>query len=71
MSFVDWAGALVLLALSVAGFYGAAQALFRRASAYDGTQLSTRGAALLGLLYLAGALVAGLALVLLLSERLS
>ncbi len=71
MSFVDWASALVLLALALAGLYGAAQAFFRRTSAYDGAQLNTRGAVLLGLLYLGGGLVAGLVLVLLLSERLS
>ena len=71
MSFVDWASALVLLAVAVAGLYGGAQAFLRRRSAYDGGQLGTRGAVLLGLLYLAGALVAGAILVLLVAERLS
>ena len=71
MSFVDWASGLVLLLVAVAGLYGAAQAFLRRTSAYDASPLSTRGAVLLGLLYLAGALVAGVVLVLLVAERLS
>lgn len=71
MNFVDWVSALVLLAVALAGLYGAAQAFFRRTSAYDGAQLGTRGAVLLGLLYLAGGLVAGVVLVLLVAQRLS
>ena len=71
MSFVDWASGIVLLAVAVAGIYGAALAFFRRTSAYDDTRLGTRGAALLGLLYLAGGLVAGATLVLLVMQRLS
>jgi hypothetical protein len=71
MSFVDWASALVLLVVALAGFYGVAQAFLRRTSAYDGAKLDGRGAVLLGLLYLAGGLVAASILVLLLSERLS
>lgn len=71
MSFVDWVSALVLLLITVAGLYGAGQAFLRRTSAYDGAQLGTRGSALLGLLYLAGGLVAGAILVLLVTQRLS
>lgn len=71
MSFVDWASALVLLVIALAGLYGAAQAFLRRTSVYDGTRLSTRGTVLLGLLYLAGGLVAGVVLVLLIAQRLS
>lgn len=71
MSFVDWASALVLLVVALAGLYGVAQAFFRRTSAYDGAKLGSRGAVLLGLLYLAGGLVATLILVFLLAERLS
>ncbi|HEX8230685.1 MAG TPA: hypothetical protein VF826_15420 [Chloroflexia bacterium] len=71
MSFVDWASALVLLAVALGGLYGAVQAFLRRTSAYDGAQLGTRGVVLLGLLYLAGGLVAGVVLVLLVSDRLS
>lgn len=71
MSFVDWASALVLLLVAVSGLYGAGQAFLRRTSAYDGSQLGTRGAVLLGLLYLAGGLVAGAILLLLVTQRLS
>ncbi len=71
MSFVDWASALVLLVLAVAGLYGAGQAFFRRTSAYDGTRLGARGAALLGLLYLGGGIVAGVVMLLLIAQRLS
>ncbi len=71
MSFVDWASALVLLAVALAGLYGASQAFLRRRSAYDGAQLGARGAVLLGLLYLGGGLVAGAVLVLLVVQRLS
>ena len=71
MSFIDWASALVLLIVALAGFYGAAQAFLRRTSAYHGAKLGTRGVMLLGLLYLAGGLVAALILVLVLAERLS
>lgn len=71
MNFVDWASALVLLAVALGGLYGAVQAFLRRTSAYDGMQLGTRRAILLGLLYLAGGLVAGVVLVLLVSDRLS
>ncbi|HEX8219396.1 MAG TPA: hypothetical protein VF914_09300 [Chloroflexia bacterium] len=70
MSFVDWASGLVLLLVAVAGLYGAAQAFLRRTSAYDASPLSTRGAVLLGLLYLAGGLVSGGILILLLSAKL-
>lgn len=71
MSFVDWASALVLLLVAVAGLYGAGQAFLRRTSAYDGSQPGTRASALLGLLYLAGGLVAGATLLLLVMQRLS
>ena len=71
MSFVDWASGIVLLGVAVAGLYGAAQAFFRRTSAYDGARLGTRGAVLMGLLYLAGGLVAGVILLLLVMQRLS
>lgn len=71
MSFVDWASALVLLLVAVAGLYGAGQAFLRRTSAYDSSQLGTRASALLGLLYLAGGLVAGAILLLLVTQRLS
>ena len=71
MSFVDWVSGLVLLVVAVAGLYGAGQAFVRRTSAYDGKRLGTRGAVLLGLLYLLGGLVAGVVLVLLVVERLS
>jgi cytochrome c oxidase assembly factor CtaG len=70
LSFVDWASGLVLLLVAVAGLYGAAQAFLRRTSAYDASPLSTRGAVLLGLLYLAGGLVSGGILILLLSAKL-
>jgi hypothetical protein len=71
MSFVDWVSALVLLVVTLAGLYGASQAFLRRRSAYDGTQLGTRGVVLLGLLYLAGGLAAGVVLVLMVVQRLS
>jgi hypothetical protein len=71
MSFVDWASGIVLLVVAVAGLYGAGQAFLRRTSAYDGQRLGTRGAALLGLLYLLGGLVAGATLVLFVMQRLS
>lgn len=71
MSFVDWTSALVLLTVAVAGLYGAAQAFFRRRFAYDGARLGTRGAVLLGLLYLAGGMVAGVVMLLLVMLRLS
>ncbi len=71
MSFVDWASALVLLAVTLAGAYGGVQAILRRTVAGDGYTAKGRGAVLLGLLYLAGGAVAGLALALLLRERLS
>ncbi|HEY0070827.1 MAG TPA: hypothetical protein VGE04_12750 [Chloroflexia bacterium] len=70
MSFVDWASALVLLVVALAGFYGAAQAFLRRTSAYDGAKLGTRGAVLLGLLYLTGGLAAGAIMLLLVAQRL-
>ena len=68
---MDWASGLVLLLVAVAGLYGAGQAFLRRTSAYDGKHLGTRGAVLLGLLYLAGGLVAGATLLLLIVQRLS
>ena len=71
MSFVDWASALVLLVVAVVGLYGAFLAFVRRASAHTGEQLSTRGAVLLGLLYLGGGLVAGAVMVLLVMQRLA
>lgn len=63
MSFVDWASALVLLLVALSGLYGAGQAFLSRTSAYDETRLDTRGAVLLGLLYLAGSLTAAVVLV--------
>ncbi len=71
MSFVDWASALALLTVAVAGLYGAAQAFLSRKSAYDGAQLGPRGVVLLGLLYVTGGLAAGAVLVLLIVQRLS
>ncbi|HVF99476.1 MAG TPA: hypothetical protein VND68_06535 [Chloroflexia bacterium] len=71
MSFVDWVSALVLLLVAVAGLYGAGHAFLRRTSAYDGSPLGTLGSVLLGLLYLAGGLVAGATLLLLVAQRLS
>ena len=70
MNFVDWASALVLLVVGLAGLYGAAMWFLGRRSAYDGTQLSTRGLVLLCLLYLGGALVSCSALILLLTTDL-
>lgn len=71
MSFVDWASALALLVVTLAGVYCGVQAILRRKMAGGGYAASGRGAVLLGLLYLAGGAVAGITLALLLRERLS
>lgn len=65
MSFVNWATAFVLLLVALAGLYGGVRAIVQRHVTGD-----RWGATLLGLLYLAGGGVAGIALALLLMERL-
>ncbi len=71
MSFVDWITALILLFVTLAGAYGGVRAILSRQVAGDSYAADGASAVLLGLLYLAGGTVAGIALVLLLRERLS
>lgn len=70
MSFVDWAEALALLVVALAGMYGGVRAILRREVAVEGYRVAGRGAVLLAGVYLLGGAVAGVALVLLLRERL-
>lgn len=70
MSFVDWTEALALLVVALAGIYGGARAISRGEVTVEGNRVAGRGAVLLAGVYLLGGVVAGVALVLLLRERL-
>ena len=70
MSFVDWAEVLGLLVVALAGLYGGVLAILRREVAVEGYRVVGRGAVLLAVVYLLGGAAAGVALVLLLRERL-
>lgn len=70
MSVVDWATALVLLLVALAGLYSGVQVVLRRQVTIQGEAVGGWGAGLFALLYLLGGAVAAVALALMLREQL-